>query len=59
MGGDASRIVVADTTLGQYIARLAAAASLPRNAAAYAKQIREFSNRRTDPGDGRNYVDRR
>ena len=46
MGGDASTIVVEDTTLGQYIARLAAEASLPRNAAAYAKQIREFSNRR-------------
>ena len=47
MGGDASTIIVEDTTLGQYIARLAAAASTPRNAAAYAKQIREFSNRRT------------
>ena len=46
MGGDASTIVIEGTTLGQYIARLAAAASLPRNAAAYAKQIREFSNRR-------------
>jgi replicative DNA helicase len=46
MGGDASTIVVEDTTLGQYIARLAAEACLPRNAAAYAKQIREFSNRR-------------
>jgi len=46
MGGDASTIVVEDTTLGQYIARLAAAAALPRNAAAYAKQIREFSSRR-------------
>jgi replicative DNA helicase len=47
MGGDASTIVFEDTTLGQYIARLAAGAVLPRNAAAYAKQIREFSNRRT------------
>ncbi len=46
MGGDASLMVVPDTTLGQYIGRLAAAASIPRNAPAYAKQIREFSNRR-------------
>ena len=46
MGGDAGTIVLGDMTLGQYIARLAAEASLPRNAAAYAKQIREFSNRR-------------
>jgi replicative DNA helicase len=46
MGGDASFMVVPDTTLGQYIARLAAFASIPRNAAAYAKQIREFSSRR-------------
>ena len=46
MGGDASTIVIEGTTLGQYIARLAAEACLPRNAAAYAKQIREFSNRR-------------
>ena len=46
MGGDASTIVIEGTTLGQYIALLAAAASLPRNAVAYARQIREFSNRR-------------
>jgi replicative DNA helicase len=46
MGGDASMIVAEGTTLGQYIARLAAFASIPRNAPAYAKQIREFSNRR-------------
>jgi replicative DNA helicase len=46
MGGDASVIVAEGTTLGQYVARIAAAASIPRNAAAYAKQIREFSNRR-------------
>lgn len=46
MGGDASTIVAEGTTLGQYIARIAAAASIPRNAAAYAKQIREFANRR-------------
>ena len=47
MGGDAGTIVFEETTLGQYIARLAAEAPFPRNAAAYAKQIREFSNRRT------------
>ncbi len=46
MGGDASVIVAEGTTLGQYVARIAAAASIPRNAAAYAKQIREFANRR-------------
>ena len=46
MGGDASVIVAEGTTLSQYIARLAGAASIPRNATAYAKQIREFSNRR-------------
>jgi replicative DNA helicase len=46
MGGDASTVVAEGTTLGQYIGRLAAAASIPRNAPAYAKQIREFSSRR-------------
>jgi replicative DNA helicase len=46
MGGDASMVVAEGTTLGQYIARLAAFASIPRNASAYAKQIREFSSRR-------------
>jgi replicative DNA helicase len=46
MGGDASMIVAEGITLGQYIARLAAEAPNPRNATAYAKQIREFSNRR-------------
>jgi replicative DNA helicase len=46
MGGDASMIVAEGTTLGQYIARLAAFASIPRNAPAYAKQICEFSSRR-------------
>jgi replicative DNA helicase len=30
MGGDASTIIVEDTTLGQYIARLAAEASVPQ-----------------------------
>src|SRR5262249_54958053 len=46
MGGDASVTVVEGVTLGKYVARIAAAASIPRNAAAYAKQIREFANRR-------------
>jgi replicative DNA helicase len=46
MGGNASEIVAEGTTLRQYVARLAAAASIPRNVLAYAKQIREFSNRR-------------
>lgn len=46
MGGDASVVVVEGTTLRQYVARIAAAASIPRNVAAYAKQIREFSARR-------------
>jgi replicative DNA helicase len=46
MGGDASGTVVDGMTIGQYIARLAAAAAIPRNVQAYAKQIREFSNRR-------------
>jgi replicative DNA helicase len=46
MGGDASAIILEGVTLGQYIARLAAALCLPGNARAYAKQIREFSNRR-------------
>ena len=56
LGGEAGMIVAEGITLGQYIARLAAAASLPRNATAYAKQIREFSNRRK--GDRGNNVDR-
>jgi replicative DNA helicase len=46
MGGDASEIILEGVTLGQYIARLAAALCLPGNARAYAKQLREFSNRR-------------
>jgi replicative DNA helicase len=46
MGGDASMIIAEGTTLGQYVSRLAALASIPRNAPAYARQIREFSNRR-------------
>jgi replicative DNA helicase len=46
IGGDASQIIVEGVTRGQYIARLAARASIPRNAPAYAKQIREFADRR-------------
>ena len=39
VGGDASVIVAEGTTLGQYVARIAAAASIPRNAAAYATPV--------------------
>jgi replicative DNA helicase len=46
MGGDASVTVGDGTTLGQYIARLAAAACVPGAVKAYAKQLREFANRR-------------
>ena len=46
MGGDATSIVAEGITLGQYIARLAAAGAIPKVLPAYAKQIREFSNRR-------------
>jgi replicative DNA helicase len=46
IGGDASQTIVEGVNLRQYIARLAAAASVPRNAPAYAKQIREFADRR-------------
>jgi len=46
MGGDASAIILEGVTLGRYVARIAAAACVPRHAKAYAKQIREFSNRR-------------
>jgi replicative DNA helicase len=46
MGGDRNAIIADGVTLGQYVARLAAAACIPGNAKAYAKQIREFSNRR-------------
>jgi replicative DNA helicase len=45
IGGDASQVVLGRTR-GQYIAELAASACVPGNAIAYAKQIREFSNRR-------------
>jgi replicative DNA helicase len=46
IGSDASQIIVEGMTRRQYIARLAAEASLPHNALAYAKQIREFADRR-------------
>jgi replicative DNA helicase len=46
IGGDANQVIVEGMTRRQYIARLAAEASLPRNALAYAKQIREFADRR-------------
>jgi replicative DNA helicase len=46
MGGDASMIVGDGMTLGKYIARAAAIATIPRNLPAYAKQIREFAYRR-------------
>ena len=49
MGGDASVTVGDGTTLGQYIARLAAAACVPGAVKAYAKQLREFANRRNGP----------
>jgi replicative DNA helicase len=46
IGADAGQTIVEGVNLRQYIARLAAAASVPRNAPAYAKQIREFADRR-------------
>jgi replicative DNA helicase len=46
IGGDASQVIAEGVNRRQYIARLAAAASIPRNAPAYAKQIREFADRR-------------
>jgi replicative DNA helicase len=46
MGGDKNAIVADGVTLGQYVARLAREACIPGNARAYAKQIREFSDRR-------------
>jgi replicative DNA helicase len=46
IGGDASQIIGDGMTRGQYIARLAAEACIAIHAKAYAKQIREFSNRR-------------
>jgi replicative DNA helicase len=46
MGGNASMIVGDGMTLGKYIAGAAAIATIPRNLPAYAKQIREFADRR-------------
>src|SRR5258705_4305250 len=46
MGGHASANILEGVTLGQSVARIAAAACVPGNAKAYAKQIREFSDRR-------------
>ncbi|SHH25120.1 replicative DNA helicase [Bradyrhizobium erythrophlei] len=46
IGGDASQIIMDGMTRGQYIARLAAVGCTLPQAQAYAKQIREFSNRR-------------
>jgi replicative DNA helicase len=46
IGGDANQVIVEGMTRRRYIARLAAEASVPRNALAYAKQIREFADRR-------------
>jgi replicative DNA helicase len=46
MGGNASMIVGDGMTLGKYIAHAAAIATIPRNLPAYAKQIREFADRR-------------
>jgi replicative DNA helicase len=46
IGADAGQTIVEGVNLRQYIARLAAAASVPLNAPAYAKQIREFADRR-------------
>ena len=46
IGGDASQIITDGMTRGQYIARLAAVGCTLPQAQAYAKQIREFSNRR-------------
>jgi replicative DNA helicase len=46
MGGHGAGLVVEGMTAAQYAARLAAEAVTIREAAAYAKQIREFANRR-------------
>src|SRR4030081_2018036 len=46
MGGKASMIVGDGMTLGKYIACAEAIATIPRNLPAYAKQIREFADRR-------------
>jgi replicative DNA helicase len=46
IGGDASQVIVQGMTRGQYIVKLATPGCIPGNVIAYAKQIREFSNRR-------------
>ncbi|MET4487277.1 DnaB-like helicase C-terminal domain-containing protein [Bradyrhizobium sp. LA7.1] len=46
MGRDAGASLVEGTTLSQYVARLAANAAIISAVQAYARQIREFSNRR-------------
>jgi replicative DNA helicase len=46
MGGDRNTIIADGITLGQYVAKLAAAACIASHLRAYAKQIREFSDRR-------------
>jgi len=46
MGNDQVTVIADGMTIGQYVARLAAEACTPSQASAYAKQIREFSNRR-------------
>jgi replicative DNA helicase len=46
MGGYGAGLIADGTTASQYVARLAAEAVTIREATAYAKQIREFANRR-------------
>jgi len=46
MGGYGAGLIADGMTAAQYVARLAAAAVTVREAPAYAKQIREFANRR-------------
>jgi replicative DNA helicase len=47
MGGHGTALIAEGMTAGQYVARLAAEAVTISEAPAYAKQIREFANRRT------------
>ena len=46
MGSYAGAILAEGMTTGQYLAKLAAEACLPRDVAAHARLVREFSNRR-------------
>jgi replicative DNA helicase len=46
MGSDHSSSIADGVSVGQYVARLAAEACTPSQAPAYARQIREFANRR-------------